>query len=386
MLLKNNKRYIFQMKHSLLILLTFGLLATGADGQSILDGPYVRYEGNKIIVSIITDSGQVFKSESRIYPKDNKTGISIEVVPALQEELTFHVKLRGVITRDSVSYNIVTKTLFLSDVEGEFTNFRKILLAAGVIDEKYQWTFGQGCLVVAGDLFDRGKDVVPELWLLYKLEDEAKATGGSVRVILGNHDIMNLSGDHRYTDPKYFQSAKLLGTDCASLFDEKTELGQWLRSKNVAERIGDILVTHGGISPAVNELELSLDQLNDSCRRYYGRNLADIPESSQPLFDDNAPFWYRGYFMTPRLSSRGIDSTLNLFSCRQILVGHTILKKNIAMYYEGKVIAVDVDEHTGVPSAALFEGGNWWIVDQAGKKLPLSYKAENDIITNDDFL
>ena len=36
------------------------------------------------------------------------------------------------------------------------------------MDEKYQWIFGKGHLVICGDLFDRGNDVAAELWLIYK--------------------------------------------------------------------------------------------------------------------------------------------------------------------------------------------------------------------------
>ena len=61
--------------------------------------------------------------------------------------------------------------LALSDIEGEFENFRALLIAGHMMDSLYHWTFGKGHLVICGDLFDRGRDVVAELWLLYKLED-----------------------------------------------------------------------------------------------------------------------------------------------------------------------------------------------------------------------
>ena len=80
----------------------------------------------------------------------------------------------------------------LSDIEGEFAAFKSLMQGNGIMDQNYKWTFGDGHLVICGDLFDRGNRVTEYLWLLYKLEDEAKAQGGYVHVILGNHDIMNL--------------------------------------------------------------------------------------------------------------------------------------------------------------------------------------------------
>ncbi len=41
------------------------------------------------------------------------------------------------------------------------------------------------------------------LWLIYSLEEKAKAAGGYVHFILGNHEIMNMQGDFRYVQDKY---------------------------------------------------------------------------------------------------------------------------------------------------------------------------------------
>ncbi len=46
----------------------------------------------------------------------------------------------------------------------------------------------------AGDMFDRGDQVTECLWLVYALEETAKAAGGYVHFILGNHELMNLQG------------------------------------------------------------------------------------------------------------------------------------------------------------------------------------------------
>jgi hypothetical protein len=224
------------------------------------------------------------------------------------------------------------------------------------------------------------------LWLLYKLEDEAKAADGSVQVILGNHDIMNLSGDHRYTDAKYFKDAWLLKTGIDSLFNEKTELGRWLRSKNIIEKTGDILVMHGGLSSAILSKHLSIEQINALCRPDYDQPRKEIPSGLQVYFGKDALFWYRGYFMGQKASMAQVDSTLQQYGCKYIVVGHTIVKWNIASYYGGKVIAVDVDEHTGNLQAALYENGEWYTMDAYGKTKPLTYKQTNDNVSEKDIL
>ncbi|MFD2871925.1 metallophosphoesterase [Mucilaginibacter ximonensis] len=349
----------------LLFLLTLLPGLSWAQKSVQVDGPYVRYEGQQRIVKTIwqDDDDLVVKTEHG----------ALNVVPEGHPEWAFQVKLHT-IGSENAAQPLAEKTLFMSDIEGEFAKFRKLLLAAQVIDSAYNWTYGHGSLVIAGDLFDRGKDVVPELWLLYKLEDDAAAAGGSVHVLLGNHDVMNLSGDYRYTDAKYFKHAWFLNTGCAGLFGADTELGRWLRSKNIIEKIGNVLVMHGGLSPALKGL--TLDEVN---KKYQ-------PYGQQVKVDRNAPFWYRGYFRAPKISMAGVDSTLAAYSCKYIVVGHTIIKWNIASFYEGKIIGVDVDEHKGKPMAALLENGQWFTIDDTGERKRLQYKPSNDQINEKDIL
>jgi predicted AlkP superfamily pyrophosphatase or phosphodiesterase len=246
------------------------------------------------------------------------------------------------------------------------------MMANHIIDQKYNWLFGKGHLVICGDLFDLGKKVPEYLWLLYKLEHEAKAAGGYVHTILGNHDIMNLSGDLRYVQPKYFESAKALGVDYMRLYDENTELGRWLRTKNVVEKIGDELFLHGGISPEVTKAGLSVEKINSLCRPYYATKTSLVPEEVKLLFGDSSPFWYRGYFNDPLISSSDLDASLVHFGVKRIVVGHTITENNVGFRFGGKVLALDVNQHEGKHEAALYEKGNWYNVDAAGSKAKLS--------------
>ena len=246
-----------------------------------------------------------------------------------------------------------------------------MLVANGVMDENYGWAFGEGHLVICGDLFDRGQQVVEYLWLLYKLEQEAKAKGGYVHVILGNHDIMNLSGDFRYVMPKYFGTASAMGVEYKALYAENTELGRWLRTKNIMERIGDILFLHAGISSDVNKAGLSVQAINDSSRPYYATHIDSLPDRIYRFFgSDNSPFWYRGYFKAPRATLGQVDSTLSLFGCKQIIVGHTILT-DITQLYGGKVIGIDVNEHAGNAQALLIEEDKYYRVGTKGDRQKL---------------
>jgi hypothetical protein len=128
---------------------------------------------------------------------------------------------------------------------------------------------------------------------------------------------------------------------------------------------------------------LSIQTINEYCRPYYDQAQNDSLLAAvgiYPLFDQNSPFWYRGYFLQPRATMNTVDSSLALFGCRTIIVGHTILKLNPAMYYKGKVIAIDVDEHDGHLAAVLYSDKKWWVVDGEGSRVPLEYEPTNDVI------
>lgn len=346
------------------------------------DGPYVFYQNGEITMFSVRDH----VADSITWSITEKTKTKITVFPAGLRNRSFSLHLRDSLRPEPSVYPAPEKLFVLSDIEGEFDVFKALLVKSRIMNKRYHWTFGSGHLVICGDLFDRGKNVVPYLWLLYKLEDEAKQKGGYVHTILGNHDIMNLSGDYRYVDPKYFESAKMLGREYKQLFAADTELGRWLRTKNIIEKIGDRLFLHGGISPAVNASGRPVEDINQSCRPWYDGNRKNIPEELQVFFGREGLFWYRGYFLDPRASMNTVDSTLSIYNCKQVIVGHTIINKNIAAYYGGKVIGLDVNAHEGQGAALLISGDKLYTTDKKGKRNLLQYRPENDRIDEKDIL
>ncbi|SDF12417.1 Calcineurin-like phosphoesterase [Mucilaginibacter pineti] len=328
----------------------------GPARTKLTDGPFVFYRGDSLMVRSVV-RGKAVSGNFAVSGKEKlRLAVRFEEAPLPG----FSVQLKKQLLNEPGIFGPADKMLVISDMEGEFAVMRSLLLDGGVMDRNYNWTFGKGHLVVVGDHFDRGKQVTQGLWLLYRLEALAKAAGGYVHVLLGNHDIMNLSGDLRYLDKKYKNAASALGVDYMKLYGKDTELGRWLRSKNVVEQIGEALFTHGGISPAVNASKLNLQQINTACRPYYDCNKKDIPEAAQLFFGKDGPFWYRGYFYKPKADLATVEQTLSKFEVKKIVVGHSITEGNVGFYYGGKVLGVDVDAHAGDKEAAFYENGYWY--------------------------
>ena len=283
----------------------------------------------------------------------------------------FTVQLKEHLKPEKTTYKEVSRIFVLSDIEGEYAALKGLLWAGGVMDQSFRWTFGKGHLVVVGDVFDRGSAVAECLWLFYHLEEQAKKAGGYLHYVLGNHELMNLAGDYRYLNPRYLELAQQAGVPYAQFYSPQTELGRWLRTKNVAEKIGPYLFVHGGISQMVNEWGPSLDTLNGRVRPYYDHpGDSTMPATVSPLFSDAGPMWYRGYYIDPKASSTQVDSTLRLFRVKTIVTGHTPISR-IAAFHDGRVINVDVPHAKGASEALLIEGRQMYRVNGKGEKTPL---------------
>jgi hypothetical protein len=154
------------------------------------------------------------------------------------------------------------------------------------------------------------------------------------------------------------------------LFGQRTELGRWFSTKNVTERIGNVLFTHGGFSAYMNLIQMPLKDINDSARLYYTDTSAKYPSAySDLLYSDYSPFWYRGYYHgNPRASIKQVDSTLTLYDSRFIVTGHTVISKEIVSTYDGRVINIDVPHKLGFSEALMIEGNKMYRVNASGEQ------------------
>ena len=333
------------------------------------DGPYVMYRPNKVFVHYIRDEHGVRKAESETVDLSNKSSITLQV-PTDEPGKFFPVKLKSSLQAEKTEHSDIAKMFIVSDIEGNFAAFRKLLQAGNVIDTGYRWTFGNGHLVLTGDFVDRGTQVNEVLWLIYSLEDQAKAAGGYVHYVLGNHEIMNMSGDLRYVHPRYLESAGILNVGFTDLYGSNAELGRWLRTKNVMEKIGDILFIHGGVSAPVNMMDLGTHRLNKMVRPHYDDSLMNYKSAElEILYSDLGPFWYRGYYSgNPSSHARTVDSTLRIYKVNKIATGHTVVADTISVLLGGKLINTDVHHLKGHTEGLFIENNQYFRVLPTGER------------------
>ncbi len=189
------------------------------------------------------------------------------------------------------------RVVAVGDVHGDHDRFTRLLLRTGVLDSKLEWSGGETVLVQTGDLLDRGPDSRRALELMMRLERDARKAGGHAITLLGNHEVMNLTGDLRYLHPEelapyaaeesstehlrkleeiekflagprpllrsdYYQELLgdwlLIGLEKVfppgwfrhrELFARDGRYGKWLLGRHALAKVDRSLFLHGGLSP-----------------------------------------------------------------------------------------------------------------------------------------
>lgn len=316
------------------------------------DGPIVLYRNGAATSTAIVPQGQglavatdtlkaVPGQRVRCYVQETNTAFNVALQPEHQPEPS--------------SYAAPARMLVVSDIEGNFKGLSLLLQHGGVMDKAYNWQFGSGHLVVVGDIFDRGLQVTECLWLLYKLDQESKRAGGKVHVLLGNHEFMNLTGHYKYLRRKYQANADSLGIAYADWYGPQSELGRWLRSKNVAEKIGATLFVHGGISPELLACEADLPQLNAVARRLIDQRPRPAAGRLEKVMASStlSPDWYRGLALR-EASPEHVQKVLQTYLVSRLVIGHTPVEE-ITPLYQGQVIAIDLPHQQNIDEQGLMK-------------------------------
>jgi len=385
-------RIIRYLKHLIATLLIAGVLIFLL---GILAGSYVKYDRDKAVSNFNGEGPYVFfDSDSTLSIQyiegEYETGLAIR---QMSVKLDSNIQVQCIYSLDSSHFSFTLNPSFeipasdysdgekvfaVSDIESNYKTFRNLLIASEIIDADLNWIFGKGHLVLVGDFIDRSYFSTQVLWFIYTLEQKASSVGGRVHYILGNHEIMNMQGNHSYAKSKYRHVATLLGKKQFQLYDSTSFIGRWMSSKNTIERINGDLFVHGGIHPDIARGKMNIDEINSLTRQNYykpyypkivGSEIADLYLSSS-----TAPYWYRGYFNS-EATEEDVQLGLEKFDVSSIIVGHTVQSK-VKPSFDGKVIGIDVkhpkDYYKYFPKnrseGLLIENGKYFRILDSGKK------------------
>jgi hypothetical protein len=323
-----------------------------SEQTSFSDGPYVFIEKDRLVKKEIIN-GEVVT----YYP----------VPGAYETEFT----------PDREVYTKVKKIAALSDIHGRYDLAIQLLKVNKIIDSELNWNFGRGHLVIVGDIFDRGDKVNEMLWLVYDLERQARARGGHVHFLLGNHEYMVLHKDLRYLHEKYVRTQELLEMPYDELYGRNTVLGRWLRSKPTIIKINNHVFVHGGVSKNfLNKNEFDIVTINDIMRSSIDRTKDEMKSTDfyKTYYGKNSLIWYRGYF-NDDLKHRDIDEVLEITKSEHIVVGHCSNKEVVSLF-DNKIFGVDSSIKNGKYGELLMiRKDQFYRMTPDGRKLELKPAA-----------
>lgn len=345
------------------------LVVHGQAIPPINDGPYVFYKGDSIEVNRIA-AGQLIRNT---YHKDDLDSVDVQILPSVYVLLS-SLRPEDVKTKSGNHISGVKKWVALSDIHGQYQLMMDLFIANKVVDQEGNWSFGNGHLIVTGDILDRGDKCTEILWKLVHLERQAREHGGAVHVTMGNHEMMVLKSDLRYINKKYTYSSVILKRIYSSFFKNDSFLGQWVRSKPVYLTIDDVGFVHAGVHPDYFQWGIDIEELNSFFKQnIVENNLGEINRDTLLtwMYYENGPLWFRGLADLEAFTKKDAKKLLKKLDLEHLVVGHTSMPE-IRSIYDNKVIFIDSSIKLGLNGELLFwEGGRFYRAGLAGKRIPL---------------
>ena len=357
---------------SLLGVFTLVSLHAQNDYHNYDDGPYIFHRGDSTDVCWI-DEGMLHK-RSYIGKQLVPQGKSREMPSIDGRDIAYYKMLsdQDLVPDHKVTYQDVSKIAAISDIHGQYDMMMSLLKENKIVNKYGNWIYGDGHLVIAGDIFDRGDKVIDIVWFLVRLEQQARVNGGKVHTLIGNHEWMVLNSDVRYIHEKYRYTSSRFRRPYSDLFGESSFLGRWIRSKPIYIKINDVAFVHGGISEELFDY-MPIDSLNSM---YYDHVLM-APENTDDelasfLTNAYSPLWYRGYAYKGEFDRKRTDRLLEKIDAKRIIVGHSSVPEIVSIH-NNKIIFIDASIKLGKRGEMLLiENNAIYRADQWGQRSRLN--------------
>ena len=231
------------------------------------------------------------------------------------------------------------RAVAIGDLHGDYDAARAALRTAGAIDVDDKWIGKDLTIIQTGDVLDRGEGESKILELLERLDTEARAQGGAVIQLIGNHELMNAAHDFRYVTEggaKDFDG------------DRQHELapgGTWAKRiahHNVIAIVqtagGDTVLSHAGVTA---EWVSHLDEVNEHSRCWLDGQEGGADNPTPALTSDDSPVWTR-VWGGPQVDCVALASVLKTLGAKRMVVAHTPQPDGITSQCDGALWRIDV--------------------------------------------
>lgn len=246
-------------------------------------------------------------------------------------------------------------------------------------NDKIKWNPEKNdCMIVfAGDIIDRCRNIHNDkcnytvndencdykmLKLLFYLDDLAKKYNSRVIVILGNHEIMNLSNDLRYVSGK-------------GLYKERVKQLKKLLKENIERiyglvRINKYVIAHGGINSKFFKRYFIFKESDEESILVFNKILRDFiynNENENIIKNLHNPLWDR---------SNGIENYVEKKIYDDIFINNILKIKN---HNELKIIVAHCPQFNLDEKKGINQVDRIWRIDAGMSRAWLEYKSKEKV-------
>jgi hypothetical protein len=247
----------------------------------------------------------------------------------------------------------------IGDLHADMDAARRALRLAGAIDERDAWIGGNLVVVQTGDIIGRGTEERAVLDFLLDLQAKAKAAGGTLHLLLGNHEVFAARPDHRWVDPDAFAAFRgvsglnLRHPRLAELPDaERARAAAFMPGGVYARRlsafplvlrVGETIFAHGGVLPMW--AKYGIDRINADVREWLAGRRATEPAATLGLDDgsaDDGVMWSRHFAAaSDEVACALAKESLSMLGAKRMVIAHTV-RKAIVSRCDDQIWPIDV--------------------------------------------
>jgi hypothetical protein len=244
-------------------------------------GPYVFYRNDSVDVHTVeADFLQYY--DMKTYAYAHKEAMNTIFECSTEDNLhKISVRLHP-IEVPPTHYEMPDKMIVVNSDVSNVDNFIAFLIHNGIMNKKYEWSFGKGHLVFANVWGSSSNSFI--FWLMYKLEYEAKQGGGHLHYVLSQDPFQRIRKNREQDDHSKPAFYRLKNWDIDTILQKNSEQGRWVYSKNAVEKIGGFLIVQAGVNSAIKD-NIPLDTINNLMREVYQNPL--ISDYGDYCLNDN---------------------------------------------------------------------------------------------------